>query len=583
MSRDGDRSGPSSRAMASIGTWLLVLLDALSFGAGAWALLLSVPGGPTLQIEGIISSEEALNPAIVCFAVQGLLLWLLPSRRTFAQRAIEGASNLISRVRGQKVTAPDMTVVIVGVGSVLTLAYVAGSIESYGRPTIAGDALGHYAYLRSGWIDRDLDFTNEFTDYRGPYALPDPERKTATGLVENPWPIGAAVLWAPAFAVAHHLVDPLVGEAGVRALGGRRRDGYSRPYHRAIVVASVIYGLIGLFLTYLCARNVASAGTAFLATMALFWGTPALFYVTGDPAMPHSLALFSIGLFVFLWLRWRDSTTPVAYLVLGVAAGLCTLVRFQDGVILLLPACSLLGLRHDWQTRVRLAAWLTGGLTLALLPQLWALRQIYGGWIVVPQGGSFLRFADPSVLEVLFWWHHGFVSWTPLAGVLLVTVLIFAYRHPKLGVPFLAFVAAEIYVAAAAVDWWGGAAFGARRLVSLTTPLAVTFASVLASSRPVTRGTLIAVASLLAFSNTALVESFRWGFIDDIGPVNLLTEAPQVLAARLGVIEASDVLAFSVTDRKRMLLLAAASWFCLAYRRSERAQRVSRGVSRDGV
>ena len=560
--------------MASIGAGILVLLDALSLAAGVWALALSVPGGPTLDIEGVISSRGPLNPGIAFFFVQASLLWFLPLRRALLHRTVAKVATVVG-LTGRRGEAGKMTTVTMVVGTALTLAYVVGAVESYGRPVIAGDGLGHYAYLRSLWIDRDLDFANEFWDYREQYALPNPNRKTATGLVANPWPVGPAVLWAPAFAVAHHVADPLQGQA---------RDGYSRPYHRAVVFASVTYGLLGLLLTYLCARQVASVGAAFMATMALFWCTAALFYVTGDPALAHSLSIFSVGLCVFLWLRWRRSTTTAHYVILGVAVGLCALVRFQDGVILLLPAFSLLTLRCAWQRRLWLAGWLGGGLAVALLPQVWALRQIYGRWLLVPQGGAFLRFWDPSVLDVLFSWHHGFVSWTPLAGLLLLTSFVFAYRKPALGLPLLAFVTVEIYVAAAALDWWGGAAFGARRLVSLTTPLAMAFAAVLSKSGPRPWGVLVVVSMLLGFTNVAFVESYRLGLIANEAPVNLLTEAPRVLGARIGVGGAtSDAIVFSATDAKRLILFSCAVFFCFAYRRSELTRHDPRSLSQVGA
>ncbi|KAB2854351.1 MAG: hypothetical protein F9K46_17070, partial [Anaerolineae bacterium] len=53
---------------------------------------------------------------------------------------------------------------------------------------ITGDGLSYYAYLRSLVFDRDLDFTNEFTDYNpAHHATPDPNLKTEVGKVGNPY------------------------------------------------------------------------------------------------------------------------------------------------------------------------------------------------------------------------------------------------------------------------------------------------------------------------------------------------------------------------------------------------------------
>ena len=550
----------AQRVARSIGGRLLALVDGVSWLAGAWSVLLAFPQGPSLEIGGLITSRDSINPAIFFFAAQTLLLFLPASRPLYLQRIVAGARAAVHRVLPRMALPDQVALVLMCIGTILSVAYVVKSVDEYG-PTIAGDGLGHYAYVRSLLIDGDFDFRNEFHDYAGVAALPRLDEETATGLIRNPWPVGPAILWLPAFVVTHQRIDPQ---------GGVERNGYSQPYHTAIVFASVSYGLLGLLVSFLCALRFASAGMAFVAVGIVFWATPALFYLTGDPPMPHSMSILSVGVAVYAWLRWRESTAPSAYLLLGAAAGFCALIRFQDAVVGILTLWSLANLSgHAWRQRLGFLLWFIGGFVLVSLPQLWTFRQIYGTWILIPQGASFLHLSDPAILGLLFSWQHGFVSWTPIAGLLLASTIMLAVRKPVYGVPLLVFVVAELYLAAAAGDWWGGAAFGARRLVSLTAPFSVALAVTLTwSSRP-TRIAICAFSALLALWNVVLVEGYRLGAIDDYEPVNIIRAAPELLASRLGEsFSMSELFAISAGDVKRLVLLLTVVLFGMALRRA---------------
>jgi hypothetical protein len=79
-------------------------------------------------------------------------------------------------------------------------------------PWIHGNAgVRNYAYLRSFWLDGDLDLRNEVEHFRstGEYTLPieDDPRTQRPG---NALGIGSAILWSPFFLTGHLVA--LVGE-----------------------------------------------------------------------------------------------------------------------------------------------------------------------------------------------------------------------------------------------------------------------------------------------------------------------------------------------------------------------------------
>jgi len=102
------------------------------------------------------------------------------------------------------------------------------------RPVVEGDGVGYYAYLHAVLVSHSLAFTSEYSaavNSHVPLYLPLVSTRTPTGQLADYFPIGSAVLAAPAFLVA--LVLQRSGEPQ-----------YGSPFVDAFTVASLLYGLI---------------------------------------------------------------------------------------------------------------------------------------------------------------------------------------------------------------------------------------------------------------------------------------------------------------------------------------------------
>ena len=113
----------------------------------------------------------------------------------------------------------------VAIGLLFALAYVTAHVwfpKPPGR-VIDGDALSYYAWLRSVAFDGDIDFSNDYRLLSDELAE-DSWQLTplATGLVSNPAPPGAAMLWAPLFLAVGAVVWYRQDEKGPR--GKVKRD-----------------------------------------------------------------------------------------------------------------------------------------------------------------------------------------------------------------------------------------------------------------------------------------------------------------------------------------------------------------------
>jgi hypothetical protein len=361
---------------------------------------------------------------------------------------------------------------IAAVGFACAIAYAGAFLTGVSRRDVMrGDAVQYYAYLRSIVFDRDLDFQNEYEHF---YAREDDAppsvwltERTPAGRPPNMMSVGPAILWSPAYLMCAGVLW-LLSATGL----GQAPTGFSTGLQLSAGVAGVLYATAGAWLSFLAARRLFSARAALWSTLVVWLAGPTVYYTVISPAYSHATSFFAVSLFVLLWLRSLGRFDIGRGLLLGLAGGLAALVRWQDAIVLLLPACELAWARLSGRlSTFRLAGLgsaLAAGLLAGVSPQLLAWQVVYGSLLVIPQGGSFMRWTEPAILPVLFSTRRGLFLWTP---ALLVAAFGFVWlrrRDGLVGWAAMLTVAVAVYVNAAVWDWWAGEAFGARRFIAYT-------------------------------------------------------------------------------------------------------------------
>jgi hypothetical protein len=189
------------------------------------------------------------------------------------------------------------------------------------------------------------------------------------------------------------------------------------------------------------------------------------------------LSLFAVSLFIYWWWRTRTRRTLRDWLIWGLCGGLMALVRWQDALIMLLPAFELVagwwrdGRSGSWGRAT--GAWFLRGLLLmvgavvAFTPQMIAWQSLYGSPITAPQGAGFFYWTRPEVWNVLFGLKRGLFTWTPLVFLAALGLIPLAKRYRLLGAGVIVIFILETYLNSIVQDWWGGEAFGARRFIGL--------------------------------------------------------------------------------------------------------------------
>lgn len=339
------------------------------------------------------------------------------------------------------------------------------------------DAVFYYAYARSVVFDRDLDLVNDLTlsyDTAGAdfVAKALHTQLTESGRVENPFAIGASLLWLPLVA-ALYFGGQILQYSGLIAGGWH---GYEWFFWGSVSLFSALSGLAAFWLSYRVAERETGHVSATLATMTLMLATPLLYYQFREPMYSHTASALTAALCVYVW--WRDREKPLAMrsaLLLGALIGLAALVRWQNVMYLALPFTSAL---YDWLNRSpveRRRTWwpvLRYGLVIGITAvfvfslQMAVWRLFYGSWITVPQGDSFMNWRATFIWPVLFSTFHGLLTWMPVFFLAVVGLVGLAWKRPSLALPLIIVLLLELYINSSTGDWFAAGGFGPRRFTS---------------------------------------------------------------------------------------------------------------------
>ncbi len=400
---------------------------------------------------------------------------------------------------------PGLGLLVVALGALLAI------LQSHNY-RLTSDGVDHFVYLRSLWVDGDLDLANDYARVSPRGASVDPT--TPLGRTGNLHPVGPALLWSPLYLLA----DLLARATGLPA------DGDGPIYRNAAAVASLLWGWLGLVLVFDAARRRAGRWAALAASLGIGFGTFLYWYLAWAPTMAHAPAFFACALFVRLWLEPRLSGWLRAAL-LGGACGLAALTRWPNALVALLvlvEALPRLRSPRAWPGLGREALAFGAGALLVFSPQMLVWKALYGAWLTVPQGGSFLAGA-PAIAGVLFSPHHGLFAWSPLLYLALPGFWPLFRGRPWPALGALAFATTLVRVNAGVADWWGGAAFGGRRFDALLPLCGLALACALAalarfSQRHPRALPLLALVGLVGW-NVLVARQYESGAWDYAGPV----------------------------------------------------------------
>ena len=179
----------------------------------------------------------------------------------------------------------------------LLLVLFAASLPAVTARLYSSDEVEYFSYLRSLWFDHDVSFENEYQYF---FDHTSRSRRISTDVSRarngdrspiNYGTIGCAMLWAPFYARwrRHRRARCARWDAPVDA------NGYSRPYVSAVVYGSAFYGFAADRARRIAARARLIGHKQFSSGLAVWFGTPLLFYMYVAPPFSHACSAFAVA------------------------------------------------------------------------------------------------------------------------------------------------------------------------------------------------------------------------------------------------------------------------------------------------
>jgi len=283
--------------------------------------------------------------------------------------------------------------------------------------------------------------------------------------------VGPALAAAPVFAAArpfgHLVADP------------------ARPWWLGKLAAALMTAGAAA-VTYVVCRRLSSPGAALALAAASAFGTP-LWSSTSQALWQHApnTLFLSLGALALLDARWRWHGAALA----GLAFAAATVCRPTSALFVAAVGLYLLTVRPG-----RALAFAAGALPVLAAAAVWNLHTfgalLFSGQLAAGRAVALAKTGSSELWSTPLAEGLAGVSLSPSRGLLVFSpflvlaagglALALRRRAPDLLLPLAAAAAAVIAVEAAWFDWWGGWAFGPRRLGDLVPVLAALSAPAMA-------------------------------------------------------------------------------------------------------
>jgi hypothetical protein len=372
---------------------------------------------------------------------------------------------------------------------------------------ITMDVVSYYAYLPATFIFNDIKLENRETYDHGifwPEPLPDGNQVIKTSM-------GMSILYSPFFFMAH----------GIAKLSGMEAYGYSPIYKIGLLFASFVYLFIGLLFLRRILKMYFSETITALTIITITLGTNLLNYATYDACMTHVFNFALVNIFVWGTINWYNKQRLSSLVLLGFLAGLITLVRPSNIIILIfffLYGVFTLDTLHQ---RIKLVFskfhWfliMAFAFVLVWVPQFLYWWYVTGHFMVDSYPDEQFFWGNPHFIEGLFSYRKGWLLYTPVMAFALLGIVLLFRKLKEFSWAVLVFLVLAMYIVVSWWCWWYGGSFGMRSYVDyygiLAIPLALLFSEIW-SKKNQYKLIVYGIVLMAVVQNNFFLEKYRKG------------------------------------------------------------------------
>lgn len=321
----------------------------------------------------------------------------------------------------------------------------------------ANDGAGYYSLTRSVVVDNDLNLKNEHDYFEESFKVNSIQEDERTGLWYSQYPIGVSLLQLP-FVWFIHIFS--------------KGDGYSLDYIYAACLSAVIFGFFGMVLCFKFCKKYFDEKIAFISVMVFWLSSNLFYYMFLESSLSHAYSFFAVSLFLYFFFTMNKEKL-LNWVWLGLISALVVMVRYQDGIIFIIPFIFFLKdlILFPKSIFSDLQEWLVYECSffIGMSLQLFTLLYYHGNFSLHYQSSYNFFQSFTHFFMVLFSTNHGVFLWTPifLIGFLGLFYGIKNWETKEIVIYFLIVFCLSTFFIAGLRDWSGAQGFGHRMFLNM--------------------------------------------------------------------------------------------------------------------
>jgi len=359
---------------------------------------------------------------------------------------------------------------------------------NFGYMKSNGDSFGYYCYLPATFIHHDLPHLR-YTYYYSQKECSLSRDSTRPVVIQEAhlyknkqvikYTCGIAILEAPFFFMGH----------AVTKLLNMPADGYSFYYMFFVHWGNILFVLAGLFLLRILLLKYFSDFISGMVLLSIAVGTNLFHFTVYKTGMSHGYLFTLYVVLMLATIRFFSHKDITSAILLGISAGLITLIRPDEIICLFIPlgygVSSLRELKQKFNSLLRQKEFYLAVFffILCAVPQFVYWKTMTGQWLYYSYTGESFDFGHPHIWQGLFGFANGWLPYTPVMVLAILGIPLLLTRLKIWLLPLIAFLPVHIYIIYSWWCWFYMNGLGSRPMIEayplLALPLGLLYAALL--------------------------------------------------------------------------------------------------------
>lgn len=360
---------------------------------------------------------------------------------------------------------------------VITCSLIVFRSNNIDKKEIAWDIFGYYLPLPATFIYDDpmlndrawVEQLNEERQFSGTvYQISSNEE----GEPMYFFLFGMSAFYSLFFFIGHYLAE----------WTGYAQDGFSLPYQLSLVYGCMIYTIIGLAYFRKILLKYFTEGITSIVLIIIVFGTNYSHHMSLKNLETVNVLFMLAAILIWNTIRWHEDQKFKNLLGIGMSLTLMALVKPSEILFVFLPILWNVYNKTSWKNKwidiknkryhfliVILLCFMIG------FPQMLYWHAKTGHWIydTYKNPGIGLDLFSPHIWNSLFSYRKGWLVYTPIMIIALIGFYHFRRKNPTQFPAVLISFLISFYIVTCWTEWWYGAGFSNRPVITYYTLLAI--------------------------------------------------------------------------------------------------------------